>query len=72
MKIARTSMLTGKLHIREIPITMYQLEKWERGELIHKAMPNISADDREFIISGITPDEWDKTFVLVRRDNDEI
>lgn len=30
--------------------------------LIQEAMPNISADDREFIKTGITTDEWEGAF----------
>ncbi len=36
--------------------------KWEAGELIQKALGSISADDREFLISGISPEGWKKTF----------
>jgi hypothetical protein len=25
-------------------------------------MPNLTADEREFIMTGITPDEWDAAF----------
>jgi len=25
-------------------------------------MPNLSADEREFLMTGITPDEWDEAF----------
>jgi hypothetical protein len=30
--------------------------------LIQEAMPNLSADDREFIMTGITPEEWNSAF----------
>ena len=39
-----------------------QLAEWEAGTLIQNAMPSLSADDREFIMTGITPEEWDATF----------
>jgi hypothetical protein len=29
---------------------------------VQNAMPNLSADEREFIMSGITPTEWDEMF----------
>jgi len=32
------------------------------GMLIQDAMPNVSVDEREFIMTGITPEEWDSTF----------
>jgi hypothetical protein len=39
---------------------MEQISRWRTGELIQDAMPNLSADDREFIKTGITPEEWNK------------
>ena len=36
--------------------------KWQRGEYIQKAFNILSADEREFMISGTTPDEWNKLF----------
>jgi|TARA_B100000424_G_scaffold47347_1_gene32922 hypothetical protein len=51
-----------KDHTREIPVTQEQIDAWKSGELIQNAMPNISADDREFLMTGITPEEWDAHF----------
>ena len=62
MLITRTSMFTQKVHTLDIPVTHEQLEKWEEGELIQVAMPNLSADEREFIKTGVTKEEWDETF----------
>ncbi len=39
-----------------------QLFDWRSGTLIQKAFPNMSADDREFLISGISPEGWNATF----------
>lgn len=62
MLITRKSTLTGNVHTLEISVTEAQLEAWKAGELIQKAMPNLTADDREFILTGVTPEEWDATF----------
>ena len=32
------------------------------GELIQNAFPMLSADEREFIMTGCTPEEWDEMF----------
>lgn len=58
MIVRRMSILTMKIHEREIDITEEQLEAWRRGACIQDVVPHLSADDREFIISGITPEEW--------------
>jgi hypothetical protein len=62
MLITKQSMFTGKTHTRDIPVTEEQLANWRLGMLIQDAMPNLSAEDREFIKTGVTPEEWDKVF----------
>ena len=46
----------------DIPVTLAQIETWKGGELIQRAMPNLSPDEREFLMTGITADEWENTF----------
>lgn len=60
MHITKTSTLTGVRHTRDLPVTVDQLSQWIGGTSIQDAMPELSADDREFLISGITPEEWDE------------
>ena len=60
MQITRTNPFTGKTNTREIDVTYDQLDRWQGGELIQVAMPHLSADDREFIKTGI--DNWDQMF----------
>lgn len=65
MKITRTSILSGRTSTREIPVTQEQLDAWQRNRgtvLIQDAFPDLSPDDREFILTGITPEEWDEAF----------
>ena len=35
---------------------------WRNGMLIQDAFPGLSAEDREFLISGLCPDCWNKLF----------
>lgn len=62
MIIARKSQLSGKTNTMEIAVTTEQLEAWKAGALIQNAMPNLTSDEREFIKTGITADEWDTLF----------
>ena len=62
MLITRTSPFSNKTNIMEIDVTEEQIALWESGVLIQNAMPNLSADEREFIKTGITPAEWDSAF----------
>lgn len=60
MVITRKSTLTGVTRSQEIPVTAEQMQAFEGGALIQNAMPNLTDDQREFILNGITPDEWDE------------
>ena len=62
MRIVKTSQLTGNTHTMSIDVTIAQLNAWADGALIQDAMPNLNPDEREFIMTGITPDEWDAAF----------
>jgi hypothetical protein len=35
---------------------------YNNGALIQKAFPFLNADQREFLMSGLTPDEWNAIF----------
>jgi len=59
MKITRTSRISAETNVMEIDVTLEQIAEWEGGMLIQDAMPNITSDEREFIMTGITPQEWD-------------
>jgi|ADurb_H2B_03_Slu_FD_contig_21_2767912_length_467_multi_5_in_0_out_0_1 hypothetical protein len=59
MEITRKSMMSGIVRTRDLPITAEQLIAWERGVHAQDAFPNLSAGDREFIMTGITDEEWD-------------
>jgi len=63
MKITRKSPCTGKWNEKEINITPEQLVRYIEGvELIQNIAPNLSAADREFLISGNTAEDWDSMF----------
>jgi len=62
MLITRTSPFSGITNSMEIAVTQAQLDAWQSGTLIQDAMPNLSADEREFIKTGITAEEWEELF----------
>ncbi len=62
MLITRTSRFSGITRTRELPITDAQLARWQAGVVIQQAMPHLSAADREFVLTGITAEEWDAMF----------
>lgn len=62
MEIERVSPISKKKHIMDIAVTQEQIDAWKSGTLIQKAMPNISREEREFIKTGITIEEWSTLF----------
>ena len=60
INITRISPVTAAVKTLELDITMDQYSRWRGGELIQNAMPNLSADDREYIMTGMTPEDWAK------------
>ena len=62
MKITKTSPFTNTTNVMDINVTQEQIALWESGTLIQNAMPHLTPDEREFIMTGITPNEWDSAF----------
>ena len=63
MRITRLSPYSGLEHSMEIDVTEEQLWNWSQGgQLIQDAMPNLTPHEREFIKTGLIPQEWDLIF----------
>lgn len=66
MKVTKTSQLTGKEHTISIDVTEEQLfriqNRMNTAELIQNIVPNLSMSEREFLMTGITSEEWDNAF----------
>lgn len=64
MIIKRTSIVSGITRERDINVTQQQIQRWQMGTCIQDAMPHLTADEREFIMTGIIQEEWDKMFSI--------
>lgn len=63
MKVTRTSALTGNTHTLDLDVTEDQFAQFHGGgALVQDAFPHLSAADREFILTGVTPEEWEAEF----------
>ena len=71
MVIEKIHPFTGKINELDLNITQEQLDRWANGEHIQNVMPNLSADEREFLISGLLPGEYDDLFGDEDGDYDE-
>ena len=62
MLITRISPFSNKKNTMDIDIDEYQLKQWRNGGLIQDVMPHLTADEREFIMTGLTPEAWNEIF----------
>ena len=68
VKVTRASLHSGNINslIIDIPFDEFQmrLSMWaEDKEFIQDAFPGLTPDQREFIQTGLTIEEWDEIFV---------
>ena len=63
MKVTRESLASGKTRTKDLPITPAQYIKYIRGEgHVQDIMPDLPPEDREFLISGVTQEEWEELY----------
>jgi hypothetical protein len=62
MLITKFSPHSMRDNTREMDVSQSQLDAWKAGELIQNVMPNLSPDDREFLMTGLTPEDWEEMF----------
>jgi hypothetical protein len=63
MLITRRSMISGIERTMDLPVTEEQMQRYfNRDGYIQDIFRNLSADQREFIKTGITAEEWEETF----------
>lgn len=46
-------------------VTEQQINDWMAGAFIQDVFPHLSANEREFLISGAMPDSWDKAYSML-------
>ena len=63
MNITRICPFTNRVNIRFVEgATPEGLAAWKNGALIQDALPEVSPENREFIMTGITPSMWNHIF----------
>lgn len=62
-RISKISKLSGKTHEMDLKVTKEQLFRYAGGkERIQDVFPHLNADEREFLMTGITAKEWKDAF----------
>jgi hypothetical protein len=66
MRVTKISQLSGIEHTIDIDITLNELAEIENRfntkKLIQNIVPNLTMNEREFLMTGITEEEWSNTF----------
>lgn len=62
MIFTRKSIISGIVRHVNLPVTQEQFDLYESGWFTQDAFPHLSDEAREFIISGITNEEWLEAF----------
>lgn len=60
IKIFKHCSVTEKLYA--VTAKIQDFTEWQNGKLAQFAFPELDNEQREFIISGTTPDEWKAWF----------
>ena len=62
MEVTKTSPWTGITRTLDLDVTLEEYSAWKAGALIQDAMPRLNADEREFIKTGYTAEDWEEIF----------
>ena len=63
MKITKKSMVSGITRTMELDVTPEQMDRFYAGlDLVQNIFPNLTTSEREFLMTGITNEEWEEMF----------
>ena len=62
MKITRRNIITGKVGEMDLDVTAEEMSAFIKGEYVQRAFPRLNAGEREFMLNGILPEDWDEMF----------
>ena len=69
-RLTRTSIITRRDNTMVLPVDADRVADWLkarrddplRAPLVQDAFPELSEEQREFILTGVTPDEWGQLY----------
>ena len=63
MNITRICPFTSRVNVRHVEgATPEGIAAWKNGKCIQDALPEVSPEEREVIMTGITPAMWEHVF----------
>ena len=71
MLVYKRHIITGKVNSMDLPVTQKQLDIYENtNTLVQDVFPDLDADQREFLISGYLPGEWESSMEFLTEEDD--
>lgn len=65
ISITRNSILDDSVSSMDFPITFAALHDYCTGAVnVQDAFPDLTTEQREFLLSGITPNDWEQVFCV--------
>ena len=63
MLVSKISTFSGKTNTLDLNISAEDLLRYELGQgHVQDIFPHLTPGEREFLITGVTPQEWDEMF----------
>lgn len=63
MEITKIHPITGESNTLDLDVTEEDLQRWKAEKLsVQNVFPHLNSDEREFLISGLLPGEFDKLY----------
>lgn len=62
VRVIKKSAWSGKLNQMDLPVTLNELRRHAEGEHAQNVWPQLTLEQREFLISGCVGEEWDAMF----------
>lgn len=68
MLVQKFCTFTEEVNEMELPVTQAQLDRIAAGEYVQDVVPHLNATEREFLITGLTPEEQELIFAEIPED----
>jgi len=71
MLVTKKHLLTGAMNTMDLPVTQEQMDLYNSPKRpnVQDIFPDLDVDQREFLISGMLPGDYDNMQFLVENEN---
>lgn len=62
MLVAKRSVVSNQINTMELDVTKEELSRHANGEYVQKVFPDLSVEEREFLITGMSLEEQEQFY----------